>query len=82
MSIEICAMFRGPNVIFTCIERWLFDLANTMIVPVCSQIFTKKLKYIEDYKLIDGRLVICAIAVGTAMFALLWDYLYPFPLSR
>lgn len=46
------------------------------------QIFTKKLKYMEDYKLIDGRLIICAIAVGAAMFALIWDYLYPFPLSK
>lgn len=30
----------------------------------------------------DGRLVICSIAVGVAMYALLWDYLYPFPQSR
>lgn len=49
---------------------------------VSLQIFTKKLKYIEDYRLIDGRLAICAVAVGAAMFALIWDYLYPFPLSK
>lgn len=46
------------------------------------QIFTNKLKYIEDYKLMDGRLIICAVAVGAAMFALVWDFMYPFPLSK
>lgn len=30
----------------------------------------------------DGRLTISGIAVLTAMFALVWDYYYPFPLSR
>merc|ERR1719180_55476 len=30
----------------------------------------------------DGRLWICGIAVAIAMFGLLWDFLYPFPLSR
>ena len=30
----------------------------------------------------DGRLLICGVAVSVAMFALLWDFLYPFPLSR
>lgn len=30
----------------------------------------------------DGRLVMCGIAVGVANFALLWDLLYPFPQSK
>merc|ERR1719180_793784 len=30
----------------------------------------------------DGRLWFCGIAVAIAMFGLLWDFLYPFPLSR
>ncbi|GIY99496.1 probable signal peptidase complex subunit 2 [Caerostris extrusa] len=30
----------------------------------------------------DGRLAISGIAVSAAMFALLWDYLNPFPESR
>ena len=40
---------------------------------------TKKLPYAENHALMDGRLVICGLAVGIAMFALAWDFLHPFP---
>jgi hypothetical protein len=43
------------------------------------EVMTVRLPYIENHSLMDGRLLICGIAVATAMFALLWDYLYPFP---
>ena len=36
----------------------------------------------ESHKLMDGRLLICTIAVGFAMFALVWDFFKPFPESR
>lgn len=44
--------------------------------------FSEKFKYTEDFSLVDGRLTISGIAVGAAMFALLWDYLHPFPQSK
>ena len=43
---------------------------------------TGKLPYTENFSLMDGRLIICGIAVGVAMLALLWDFLNPFPQSK
>ncbi|XP_037033638.1 signal peptidase complex subunit 2 [Bradysia coprophila] len=36
----------------------------------------------ESFALVDGRLVICGLAVGIALVALAWDHLHPFPESR
>ena len=41
-----------------------------------------KFGFKESHALMDGRLAICTIAVGFAMFALVWDYIRPFPESR
>jgi len=41
-----------------------------------------RFQYRESHILIDLRLAICLTAVGAAMFALLYDYLNPFPTSR
>lgn len=54
-------------------------VCHQFLIP---QVLTKKFNYVESFALMDGRLVMCGIAVGVAMFALLWDYLYPFPQSR
>ena len=47
-----------------------------------KDVLLSKLNYEDDHGLMDGRLWICGIAVAVAMFALLWDYLYPFPASK
>ena len=41
-----------------------------------------KFGFKESHTLMDGRLFICTVAVGFAMFALIWDYFNPFPESR
>lgn len=46
------------------------------------KVLTRKFSYVEHFALMDGRLVLCGLAVSVAMFALLWDWLNPFPLSR
>ncbi|XP_033609467.1 probable signal peptidase complex subunit 2 isoform X2 [Cryptotermes secundus] len=64
------------------INKWDSSAVKNALDDAVKEVLTKKFNYVENFKLMDGRLVMCGIAVGVAMFALLWDYLYPFPQSR
>ncbi|CAH0557882.1 unnamed protein product [Brassicogethes aeneus] len=64
------------------INKWDGSAIKNALDDAVREVLTKKYSYTENYCLMDGRLVICSIAVGVAMYALLWDYLYPFPQSR
>ncbi|CAG9767663.1 unnamed protein product [Ceutorhynchus assimilis] len=64
------------------INKWDSSAVKNSLDDAVKEVLTKKFNYTENFNLMDGRLVICTIAVGVAMFALLWDYLYPFPQSR
>ncbi|XP_074657625.1 signal peptidase complex subunit 2-like [Tubulanus polymorphus] len=43
---------------------------------------TERYLYTESTGIMDGKLLICTLGVAFAMFALVWDYLNPFPASR
>lgn len=46
------------------------------------QVFTKKFGCTELHSLVNGRLLLGTAAVGLALFAAAWDFLFPFPASR
>ncbi|NP_001040214.1 signal peptidase complex subunit 2 [Bombyx mandarina] len=64
------------------INKWDGAAAKNAVDDAIREVMTGDLKCKESFALIDGRLFLCALAVGVALYALLWDYLYPFPQSR
>ncbi|EEB12041.1 microsomal signal peptidase 25 kD subunit, putative [Pediculus humanus corporis] len=64
------------------VNKWDGSACKNALDDTVKEILTKKFNYVETFGLIDIRLCLCGVAVGVALFALLWDQLYPFPLSR
>jgi len=64
------------------INKWDGNAAKNALDDAVRKLITDRYGYVERTTYIDIRLFIATIAVGFALFALLWDWLHPFPKSR
>jgi signal peptidase complex subunit 2 len=64
------------------IDKYDTSALRNALDDSARKLMKDKLKLIESNKLMNGRLAISLLSIFVALFALLYDWLHPFPASR
>ncbi|XP_074621307.1 signal peptidase complex subunit 2-like [Acropora palmata] len=64
------------------IDKWDCNAIKNALDDASKKVLTDGFGYVEDHKKTDIRLLICTISCLFALAALIYDYLFPFPVSR
>ncbi|CAF2480372.1 unnamed protein product [Rotaria sp. Silwood2] len=64
------------------INKWETNALKNALDDACKKYFKETLNFTENYSLMDRRLYISFFACLFSLFALIYDWFYPFPKSR
>lgn len=63
------------------VDKWDAGQVKNVLDETAKQVILQHFKYQESNLLVDIRLFLCALPVAAAFFALIYDFLHPFPES-
>lgn len=63
------------------VDKWDAGQVKNVLDETAKQVILQHFKYDENNLLVDIRLFLCALPVGAAFYALIYDFLHPFPES-
>lgn len=66
----------------TTIEKWDWNAVKNALDDAGRKFLTNQKGFKEDHSLMNGRLIISTVAVLFSLYAIVYDYLKPFPESK